>query len=65
MTCMKKTLHIDDSLLAEARNACGASTDTEVVRLGLQSLVRAAARQRLIALRGSEPDAQDVPRRRS
>lgn len=61
---MKKTLHIDQELLEEAKAACGASTDTETVRLGLESLVRHAAYQRLRALMGSEPDAQDVPRRR-
>jgi len=61
---MKKTLHIDHKLLAEARSACGASTDTETVRLGLEGLVRHAAYQRMRTLLGSEPDAQDVPRRR-
>jgi Arc/MetJ family transcription regulator len=61
---MKKTLHIDPALLSEARTATGASTDTETIRLGLQALVRRAAAQRLIALGGSEPKAQAIPRRR-
>lgn len=61
---MKKTLHIDQALLAEAKAACAATTDTETVRLGLEALVRHAAYQRLQALIGSEPEAQDVPRRR-
>lgn len=61
---MKKTLHIDEKLLSEARECSGASTDTETVRLGLEELVRHAAYQRLRKLRGSEPDAVDVPRRR-
>jgi Arc/MetJ family transcription regulator len=61
---MKKTLNIDDTLLEGARRACGASTDTETVRLGLESLVRHAAYKRLQALVGTEPEAQDVPRRR-
>jgi Arc/MetJ family transcription regulator len=61
---MKKTLNIDDRLLKEARMASGASTDTDTVRLGLESLVRHAAYERLRALRGSEPKAKDVPRRR-
>jgi Arc/MetJ family transcription regulator len=61
---MKKTLHIDDKLLKEAKLASGATTDTETVRLGLQALVRHAAYERLRALRGAEPTAQDVPRRR-
>lgn len=61
---MKKTLNIDEKLFEEAKAACGATTDTETVRLGLEALVRHAAYQRLSALIGSEPDAQDVPRRR-
>jgi Arc/MetJ family transcription regulator len=61
---MKKTLHIDEEVLAEAKRACGASTDTATVRMGLEALVRSAAYERLRALRGSEPNAQDVPRRR-
>lgn len=61
---MKKTLHIDEQLLREARAASGASTDTETVRLGLEALVRQAAYNRLRALRGKEPKAADVPRRR-
>ncbi|MGE3277532.1 MAG: type II toxin-antitoxin system VapB family antitoxin [Vicinamibacterales bacterium] len=61
---MKKTLHIDQVLLREARAVSGAGSDTEAVRLGLEALVRQAAYQRLRALRGSEPKAKDVPRRR-
>ena len=61
---MKKTLHVDDRLLRSARAASGASTDTETVRLGLEALVRQAAYERLLALRGSEPGATDAPRRR-
>ena len=61
---MKKTLHIDESLLREARSASGAKTDTDTVRLGLEALVRRGAYERLRALRGSEPHAREVPRRR-
>jgi Arc/MetJ family transcription regulator len=60
---MKKTMHIDEQLLAEAKAAAGAATDTDAVRLGLQALVRHAAYERLRTLRGSEPTARDVPRR--
>lgn len=64
IVCMKKTLHIDEQLLRDARSATGAATDTETIRLGLEALVRRAAYERLRALRGSEPKAQDTPRRR-
>jgi Arc/MetJ family transcription regulator len=61
---MKKTLHIDEALLRDARAAIGARSDTDTVRLGLEALVREAAYQRLRALRGKEPRATDVRRRR-
>jgi len=61
---MKKTLNIDEELFTSAKTACGALTDTETVRLGLEALVRHAAYDRLRSLRGSEPEAEDVPRRR-
>jgi Arc/MetJ family transcription regulator len=61
---VKKTLNIDDHLFREAKIASGARTDTETVRLGLEALVRHAAYQRLRSLRGTEPHARDVPRRR-
>jgi Arc/MetJ family transcription regulator len=61
---MKKTLHIDDRLLRDAKAASGAKTDTETVRLGLEALIRQGAYERLRALRGKEPQAADVGRRR-
>jgi len=61
---MKKTFNVDDKLFKEAKTACGAATDTETIRLGLEALVRHAAYERLRALLGSEPHARDVPRRR-
>jgi hypothetical protein len=61
---MKKTLNVDDKLFEQAKLACGAATDTETVRLGLESLVRRAAYERLRALRGTERHVEDVPRRR-
>jgi hypothetical protein len=62
---MKKTFNVDGKLLHEAKTACGATTDTETLRLGLEALVRHAAYQRLRELIGSEPNAHDVPRRRA
>jgi hypothetical protein len=61
---MKKTLHIDEDLLEEARLASGAATYADTVRLGLEALVRHAAYERLRALRGSEAKAKRAPRRR-
>jgi hypothetical protein len=61
---MKKTLNIDERLLRDAKAASGAKSDTDTVRLGLEALVRHAAYERLRTLRGSEPSARDMPRRR-
>jgi hypothetical protein len=61
---MKKTLNIDEKLFDAAKEACGATTDTDTVRLGLEALVRHAAYERIRALRGSEPRAREVRRRR-
>jgi hypothetical protein len=60
---MNKTFDIDGQLFKQTKEACGAATDTETVRLGLEALVRRAAYERLRVLRGSEPHAQDVRRR--
>jgi len=64
MAAVKKTVNIDAKLLKDAKAACGATTYTETIRQGLQALVRNAAYERLQAFLGSEPNAQDVPRRR-
>jgi hypothetical protein len=55
---------LDADLFERAKEACGASTDTETVRRGLEALVRHAAYERLRMLRGSEPEAKETPRRR-
>ncbi len=57
---MKTTLHIDGTLLMEAKLASGTKSDEDAVRLGLQALVRHAAYQRLRAFRGSESRAKNV-----
>ena len=61
---MKKTLNLDEALLREAKEACGAATYTDTVRQGLEALVRHAAYQRMRTFFGSEPGAQEAPRRR-
>jgi hypothetical protein len=61
---VKKTFNVNVALLAHARRATGAQTDTQAIRLGLEALVRHEAYQQLAALGGSEPRAKQVPRRR-
>lgn len=62
--CMQITLNIDEKLLAKAKEACGTASSSETVRRALQALVQANAYEQLAGLLGSEPDAEDVPRRR-
>jgi hypothetical protein len=62
---MKKAFNVDDKLFQQTKAACGATTDTEAIRFGLEALVRHAANERLRTLRGAEPHARDVPRRRA
>ena len=62
---MKKTFNIDEELIKKAKQSCGAATETETIRLGLQALIRHEAYQSMRTLLGSEKDAMDVPRRRA
>ena len=55
MICMKKTLHIDEALLRDAKAAARAKTDTETVRLGLEALIRRGAYERLRQRSGRAP----------
>ena len=48
----------------EAKAASGEETDTGTVRSEMEAQARHDAYQRLRALLGKEPDAQDVPRLR-
>jgi len=53
---MKTTMNLDDEILREAIAATGIKEKTAVVHLGLRELIKKAARDRLIALGGREPD---------
>ncbi len=57
-------MEIDSELVAEAMRVSGAPTKTAAVRMGLEALVKQAARRRLAALHGKLPDVAAPPRRR-
>ena len=61
---MRKTLNVDGDLLALAREMSHARTDTEAIHLGLRQLISHHASQQLREFGGSEPAANDPPRRR-
>ncbi|MBM3759250.1 MAG: hypothetical protein FJW36_03275 [Acidobacteria bacterium] len=60
---MKKTFNVDADLLKKARQACGADTDTDTLRLGLESLIRRNAYEQLRKFRGSQLMKSAPPRR--
>jgi Arc/MetJ family transcription regulator len=55
---------LDDELVQQALAATGAKSKTEVIELGLRSLLEREALRRLSALHGKLPDLVPVRRRR-
>ena len=62
---MRTTLNIDDELLEEAGSLTGLTEKTALVREGLRALIQRESARRLALLKGSEPQLDPVPRRRS
>lgn len=62
---MRTVLTIDESLLAEARRLTGLKEATDVMREALTALIERESARRLAKLGGSEPQLQEIPRRRS
>jgi Arc/MetJ family transcription regulator len=60
---MRTTLDLDAELLTEAMKETRAKSKTEVIEMGLRSLLERAARQRLKALYGRIPDVTEPKRR--
>jgi Arc/MetJ family transcription regulator len=62
---MRTTLNLDDKLLEEAQRLTGLSEKTALVRSALEALIERESARRLARLGGSEPELNEVPRRRS
>ena len=62
---MRTTLNIDDQLLEEAARLTGVQEKTALVRESLKALIQRESARRLARLGGSEPELQNIPRRRS
>jgi Arc/MetJ family transcription regulator len=60
---MRTTLILREDLVEAAYKATGVREKTKLIHLGLEALLERAARERLIRLGGSMPQAK-VPRRR-
>jgi Arc/MetJ family transcription regulator len=61
---MRTTLNLDDALIEKAQVLTGLSERTTLVREALKALIERESARRLVALGGSEPRLQAVPRRR-
>jgi Arc/MetJ family transcription regulator len=61
---MRITIVLDDEMFARAQIYTGLKTKSAVIRHALQALIHREASRRLARLGGSEPDLEDMPRRR-
>jgi Arc/MetJ family transcription regulator len=62
---MRTTLNIDPELLKKAQEITHIQEKTSLIHEGLRALISQAARERLIALGGTDKKAKASPRRRS
>jgi Arc/MetJ family transcription regulator len=61
---MRVTVVLDDEMFARAQFYTGLTNKSAVIRHALQALIHREASKRLAELGGSEPDLEDIPRRR-
>jgi Arc/MetJ family transcription regulator len=62
---MRTTVSLDDELLARAQSYTGLTEKSALLREALTALVQREAARRLALLGGSEPNAKQIPRRRT
>ncbi|MCL4215791.1 MAG: type II toxin-antitoxin system VapB family antitoxin [Candidatus Hydrogenedentes bacterium] len=61
---MRTTINLDEALLDEAQRVTGMKERTAMIHEGLRVLIERESARRLARLGGTEPQLQDVPRRR-
>jgi Arc/MetJ family transcription regulator len=61
---MRTTINIDQELVEKARELCGITEKTALVRRGLEALIALESARRLARLGGTERKLANVPRRR-
>ncbi|WP_426125814.1 type II toxin-antitoxin system VapB family antitoxin [Pararhizobium sp. PWRC1-1] len=61
---MRVTVVLDDEMFARAQIYKGLTKKSAVIRHALQALIHREAGRRLAELGGSQPDLEDIPRRR-
>jgi Arc/MetJ family transcription regulator len=61
---MRTTVNLDDDLVRAAQEYTGITEKTALIRRALKELIHREASHRLALLGGTEPDLEDIPRRR-
>jgi len=61
---MRTTVTLDDALLARAKSLTGLNETGPLLKAALEAIIRRESSIRLANLGGSQPDLQDIPRRR-
>jgi Arc/MetJ family transcription regulator len=61
---MRTTLIIDNALIERARELTGIREKTALVRAALEALIAIESGKRLVALAGTQPNLESIPRRR-
>jgi len=62
---MRTTIAVDDALLNHAKEMSGLKETGPLIRAALEALIQREAALRLARLGGTEPQLEDIPRRRS
>jgi Arc/MetJ family transcription regulator len=61
---MRTTVALDDELVRTAQEYTGLKEKSALLRAALKALIHMEASRRLAALGGTEPDLEDIPRKR-
>ncbi|MCK9494460.1 MAG: type II toxin-antitoxin system VapB family antitoxin [Dehalococcoidia bacterium] len=62
---MRTTVTLDDELIEQAQRVTGVTERAALLRAGLLALIERESARRLARLGGTEPQLEDVSRRRS
>ncbi|PFH07870.1 VapB protein of antitoxin of type II toxin-antitoxin system [Collimonas sp. PA-H2] len=61
---MRTTVNLDDALLARAQTLCGLEERNALLKEALNALIQRESARRLARLGGSEPQLQEISRRK-
>ena len=61
---MRTTLNLDDDLLEQAQRLTSTMEKSALIREALKALIERESAHRLALLAGSEPQLEEIPRRR-